>query len=652
MSRKRGSFYLWIVPLACLLLAFSLRVWKLDARPLWWDEGLTLTFSRLSPLANAQFAVKTAEPNPPVYRWTVGGLTALTGTNVFTTRLVSVYTSTFAAAIFFALVNRGFGRIAASWSLLLFATAPMQIYYAQEAKGYAFTTAFVLLSVLIWVKLQSYLERGSPPTSNGKYWGLWAFFAVCVGFAIGANYLAIIAYVVLVLFSLFMSICAYYNGVNIRSLLMQWAFLLTSLAIGVLLLFPFMLWTLTGTMTGLSETSAGLVRYYPVHFAGIFINTFGSGVRSIGLVGIILTLLFLCLSALGFYWAYKSRRQIPAWFTLAWIITPLFLGYIFHLFYPWFFPRFLLYAQVGLLALAGAGLASLSTVTNYKNTIRKSWISWSVALVALYLSGYALVTHYDAPSTNSEDYIWPDLFALLREYLRPNDLVIVSYPWMPGYMYAYIPSSEVPEWELGFFDQPRIDEQMGTLLENNDRLWEIDYLIDPFNPPVDSVHWLQGRTALAFTRQAGPGTLSLFIDGRRLTPDKGVEAKEVRFENGIIASWKPEAYEAEPGDFAGVQINWRPEDSLDSRLVRFLHLQNMDGQLMAQVDREPVMGSSPTFEWLPGEEYLDPMALLLPSDLPAGEYTLWAGLYDRDTLQRIRLESGADSVNVGTVSVK
>lgn len=651
MNRKHIAIPPWILLVAILLLGFSLRIWNLDARPLWWDEGLTLTFSRLPPRENARFAVRTAEPNPPVYRWAVGGLTSLTGTNVFTSRLVTVYSSIFTAAIFYALVKRGFGLRPALWAILLFVTAPIHIYYAQEAKGYAFTAAFVLLSVLAWDKLRKHIMDFQPSLRDRKTRQLWLVLAVSTSLAIGANYLAIFAYVTLVIISLIISILAVKRGARLHSLLIQWAVFLTSLAVGILLLAPFMIWTLTGTATGLSETSTGLPQYYPHHFAVIFLNAFGSGVRPIGLAGIILSLILLGLSTIGFYRTYRSGRKLAAWFTLAWIVIPLILGYIFHLFYPWFFPRFLLYAQVGLLALSGAGIASLATVVRSKDAIRRSSITWIVVILILMLSGYALATHYDAPAENSEDYLWPELFTLLQEKSDPDDLIIASYPWMPGYMYAYMTPDETPSWELGFFDRPKINEQMGTLAEYSDRIWEIDYLRDPFNPPVDSVGWFHGRSALAFTIQSGPATLSLFVDGRKLTSGQNVDDSGAAFENGIVANWTAVDTVVEPGDFAGVQITWLPQKAIDDRLVRFLHLLNKDGQLVAQVDREPVMGSSPTYEWLPGEEYVDPIALLLPLDLPAGKYTLIAGFYDRDTLQRIRLDSGADSVNVGTVIV-
>ena len=42
---------------ALFVVVFALRVYHLDSRPLWWDEGLTLTYAYLPPVANLELAV-------------------------------------------------------------------------------------------------------------------------------------------------------------------------------------------------------------------------------------------------------------------------------------------------------------------------------------------------------------------------------------------------------------------------------------------------------------------------------------------------------------------------------------------------------------------------------------------------------------------
>ena len=55
--------------------------------------------------------------------------------------------------------------------------------------------------------------------------------------------------------------------------------------------------------------------------------------------------------------------------------------------------------------------------------------------------------------------------------------------------------------------------------------------------------------------------------------------------------------------------------------------------------------------WPPSERIVDNHGLLLPADLPPGEYELWLGLYDAfDPAVRLPV-AGADSITLGVVVV-
>ena len=59
----------------------------------------------------------------------------------------------------------------------------------------------------------------------------------------------------------------------------------------------------------------------------------------------------------------------------------------------------------------------------------------------------------------------------------------------------------------------------------------------------------------------------------------------------------------------------------------------------------------PTISWLHGETVRSVHALLLPLELPSGQYNLRAGMYDLESGVRLQTESGADSVRLGNVQV-
>jgi hypothetical protein len=78
-----------------------------------------------------------------------------------------------------------------------------------------------------------------------------------------------------------------------------------------------------------------------------------------------------------------------------------------------------------------------------------------------------------------------------------------------------------------------------------------------------------------------------------------------------------------------LNLAWRATATPEESDNVFVHLQeNATGRIWAQSDTGPADWTRPTTGWLPGEFIADPHRLALPADLPAGTYTLWAGLYE------------------------
>jgi hypothetical protein len=69
----------------------------------------------------------------------------------------------------------------------------------------------------------------------------------------------------------------------------------------------------------------------------------------------------------------------------------------------------------------------------------------------------------------------------------------------------------------------------------------------------------------------------------------------------------------------------------------FVHVQRGDFELIAQRDAVPGNGLFPVEKWAPGELVRDQFALLLPHELPDGEYEIRVGIYDAETQMRYGL---------------
>jgi hypothetical protein len=89
-----------------------------------------------------------------------------------------------------------------------------------------------------------------------------------------------------------------------------------------------------------------------------------------------------------------------------------------------------------------------------------------------------------------------------------------------------------------------------------------------------------------------------------------------------------------PGGTVGLTFYWQALRRMDTYYAVFNHLVGPDGTTVAQVDGWPKGGTYPTLQWLPGEVVRDSYTILLPPDLPPGEYTLLGGMYDAATNER------------------
>lgn len=67
----------------------------------------------------------------------------------------------------------------------------------------------------------------------------------------------------------------------------------------------------------------------------------------------------------------------------------------------------------------------------------------------------------------------------------------------------------------------------------------------------------------------------------------------------------------------------------------FVHVRNQADETVAQMDRLVTDNIYPTSLWSPGQIIPDTIEVMLPADLPTGEYTLWVGLYDLATGTRL-----------------
>jgi hypothetical protein len=101
---------------------------------------------------------------------------------------------------------------------------------------------------------------------------------------------------------------------------------------------------------------------------------------------------------------------------------------------------------------------------------------------------------------------------------------------------------------------------------------------------------------------------------------------------------------AGPGGVVRVVLRWWTEVPVQDSFHMFAHVVDAAGTLVSQHDAVPGAGLLPLTAWTPGERVEDRFAIRLPSNLPAGDYAIWVGLYNPDNGLRLAVTEGAAGV--------
>ncbi len=108
-------------------------------------------------------------------------------------------------------------------------------------------------------------------------------------------------------------------------------------------------------------------------------------------------------------------------------------------------------------------------------------------------------------------------------------------------------------------------------------------------------------------------------------------------------------------------LTWHALVSPRDSFTIFIHLIDGAGRPVTVHDYTPLGGSCPTYlwfpKWLPGQTLTDPYRLVIPADLPPGDYWLEVGMYGMTSLRRLPVVDLAgnlagDRIILGPVRVK
>lgn len=158
---RRAS--IWPLTLGILLVAFVLRVYRLEVQSIWWDEGHSIQMASAS-LAQIP-TLPGMDVHPPGYFALLHQWIDIAGRSEFALRYLSVAFSLLTVAL---LIRFGWALAARAGTSLavggLAALSPLYVAYAQEVRMYAVVTLFALASVYF----QWRIVLGPPPFLRGR----------------------------------------------------------------------------------------------------------------------------------------------------------------------------------------------------------------------------------------------------------------------------------------------------------------------------------------------------------------------------------------------------------------------------------------------------------------------------------------------------
>ena len=598
------------------LLAFGLRLPQLGWQPLWWDEGYSL-YAAAMPIGS--MITETAEDiHPPLYYALLHLWQSVLGGSPVAARLLSASVGVLTVLLIFQVGKRWGGVRLGFLAGLLVAVNPFQVYYSQEVRMYALVALLGLLSahlMLLWLESQSLSGQAS------KSRRLILAYLVVTLVALYTHYYAVFIPLAETLFVLL-----FYRRHRLVRLWLAYQGLLAVLYL------PWIIFTALN-LTSYVSGKVAIEQYRvlgPLDFLWRHVTTFAlghlpdewSGLYWAGLLSLILALLGAVLSRR----TPDQKRQAGFWAIFA--VLPVLGAFAINLVYPFSprgFERLILFAAPAYCLLVARGSVCLWQ--------RQRLLTALMLAAVLAASGLSLYTFYTTPRYTADDY--RPLIDQVRRGAWPGDAVLCLYPWQMGYFESYY-GPDAPDLEPAFRQDWPARQQNPSLLPSyidglmarHKRLWFPAHQTGGRILEGELEQYLAARYHTVVSEWANPHTrLYLFS-----APDDLVKA-ETGANFGDRLRLVGSALNREPvradGGIVNADLQWQLVSDLQEPYYVGLRLTDDSNYTWAQRSAEPWAGLKPFSTWPIGEVIHDTQGLLLPADIPPGQYQVKAGVYRR-----------------------
>ena len=655
-SNPTRVFYLTL-----LLLAFGLRLWRIDVQDIWWDEARNIDVA-LRPLTAIPRAPEL-DIHPPGYflllhLWMKGA-----GHTAFATRFLSAWFGVLLIPLLVVLARRLRISAAAPFAALYAALSPFLIGEAQETRMY--TLAFVLVTLtglFFWRTLQG----------RARAWvGLGMSMALAVLTHYSTAFVLVALYLYALLFLLF--------RMRVRLLATSPSEILRALR-------PLVAAGLLSLVLFLPQAPRAYEQIAPYGNPNLVVPSFLAYLGqlwhayTVGMAleenAILYDAIILALSLVGLgLWLLKwgQRRITPLTFLLTACLVPVFLYYVVLIERATFAPRYISFVLPFLALLLGMALAGWWR--------GQRWLGLGGTVVVVLLLAQGIYADQFNPKYFREDT--SGLARWLMENARADDLVLIDVPYPLGFYYPRYsrdpeqpppsdPAHLAPAYYL-FVDIHRVAEQLTRLAAGKRRVFWVQWFKSDTDPR-GVVETLLRAYGAHEGRRAFRGYT---VDWYRIPPgvefrlDEGAKPVRVMF-GGQVATVAVAAGQAAPlpADIlrasdegpaprpVWVAVDWQRAGGDLLPLKVSARLWDPLGQMVAQDDRRLLNDRHLALPyWEEGERARNVYLLRLPPGTPPGAYTVTLRVYDPGTLSPLLAQDeqgkplGTD-VTVATVRVR
>jgi mannosyltransferase len=647
---RAGMFFVILV-----ILAVALRAANLTAQSLWADEGNSVRLTE-RPLSLV-IAAARADVHPPGYYILLWLWAKVWGQSETSVRSLSVVIGVAVVLVVYLLGQRWFGPRAGWLGAFCAAVSPFQIAYSQEVRMYILVALFGALSAYAFAR---WIEGGG--SRQRTIWsavyvlaaagGLWTHYSFPVVIA-ALN----IAWLVWWIGG--MSKVWHWGEGSARSAGIWW--LCMQVAVALL----FLPWTPTAwaKIWGYGSISERYTASFVVAQA-LKLLSVGETVPdddltrwlTVGIVGLAL------FGAWGGVASFRTgtRRStfvqtvmlILAVLAPAAMMVALALGDR-----PAYRPKFFLAASPAFCTLVGGGIALLERPSGRRRTMTSQlWLLLAMGLVGLG-AARSLRNYYFDPAYARTNY--RGIAETITRQERAGDAILLDAPnqWE---VFTYYYHGSAPVYPL-CRSRPCSEEQASGELEEiaaqHGRMFVLYWATAESDPERIVERWLEEHAFKASDTWYGDVRFAIYAV--RLRGDQPMQPMaDVRLGEAIaLRGYALSPQQVSPGDILEVTLFWEALQVPPARYKVFVHLVDLDGQIVAQADGEPGDGMHLTTGWQPTDGvFADRYGVLVPDSAGPGDYQVWVGMYDVSGAPRLPISvqgaAAGDAFSLAMVTVR